>query len=187
MSGRLLRWGGLIGCFAALLAGCGSSGPTGDLDALTEDTNNNGFLDVAPPDGVEFLTVDNVKVRLVNTVAAGDLGTLAAQYGVDPALLSLVTIVADIDIDLDYGGGISDTLTQSEQIEPFDRKFEIACPENVAVAVNVVANVPVVGPQQVTDFNVDLSSGVEYECGQTIQVEVFVNDSGNPDVAVTVE
>lgn len=186
MSRFLLRGSFLAIGLAVMLAGCGATAPTGDLDSLTEDSNANGFFDVTPPDGVDFLTLDNVKVRIVNTVATDDLGGIAAQYGVDPSLLSLVDIVATIDINLDYGDGISDSLVQSESIEPFDRKFEIACPDNVAVDVAVTANVPIVGTQSITNFNVDLSQGAEYDCGQTIEVRVFINDNGNPDVTVNV-
>jgi hypothetical protein len=176
------------GMFAigALLAGCGAVAPTGDLDALTDDANNNGFLDVTPPDGVEFLTLDNINIRLLNTVTQDDLGPLAAQFGVDPALLNLVSIVANIDVTLDYGNGITDTISESESIEPFGKKFEIACPNSVLVDVNVVANAPIVGPQEITTFTVRMGEGAEYECGQQIEVEVIINDAGNPDVDVNV-
>lgn len=180
--------GALLVAMPCMLAGCGGAGPagTGDLDNLTTDSNDNGFLDVEPPEGVEFLTVDNVRIRMRNTVSTDDLGPLAEQFGIDPGLLSLVSIVADIGIEMDYGNGITDELNESEPIEPFDKAFEIACPDGMNVAVNVVANVPVVGPQDVTDFVIDLLEGAEYECGQTIEVEVLLDDNGNPDVEVNV-
>ncbi|MCB9850291.1 MAG: hypothetical protein H6817_06260 [Phycisphaerales bacterium] len=180
--------GALLIAAPFLLAGCNGAAPTGtgDLDTLSEDSNNNGFLDVTPPDGVEFLEVNNVNIRLRNTVSIDDLGPLAAQYGIDPSLLNLVEIVADIGIDLDYGAGISDTLSESEPIAPFDKAFEIACPDGMNVQVNVVANIPFVGEQDVTNFIVDLLEGAEYQCGQTIEVNVVLDDNGNPDVDVSV-
>jgi len=171
---------GLVGCGAGATVG-------GDLDNLTEDSNDNGFLDVEPPDGVEFLTVDNVNIRLRNTVSQEDLGGLAAQFGVDPALLNLVEIVANIEVELDYGAGITDTIVESESIEPFDRRFEIACPDSLNVDVGVIAQVPLVGPQDVTDFVVNLTEGTEFECGQTVEVEVVVDENGNPDVSLSIE
>ncbi len=164
-----------------LLAGCGGvSTPTGDLDNLTDDTNNNGYFDVDPPDGVEFLTLDNVNIGLVNLIDQSDVGSIAAAYGIDPSLLNLVTIVASFDVTLDYGAGITDTLSESEEVKPFEKKFEIACPDSVSVHASVVANVPFVGPQLITEFDVDLTEGVEYECGQTIEVEIYMDEAGNP-------
>jgi len=183
----LLRGLAAVMVFTLALSGCGAVAPVGDLDALTDDANGNGFFDVTPPDGVEFLTLDNLKVRLANVIAQDELGGLAAEFGVDPALLNLVTLKADIVVMMDYGAGITDELVQSEAIDPFDKRFEIACPERVTVEVDVIAEVPVVGPQSVTDFSVSLAAGDHYTCGQTIAVEVFINASGDPDVAVDVQ
>jgi len=183
----VMMWCILLCAAPVVLVGCGASSGVGDLDALTEDLDGNGFFDVTPPEGVEFLSLNNVRVRLHNTIDGADLGSLAAEFGVDPALLNLVDLAANITIDLDYGGGITDALVQQESINPFDRKFEMACPDAIGVDVNVSAQIPLVGPQDVTDFDVDLAEGVEYTCGQTIEVEVFVNERGDPDVAVTIE
>ncbi len=170
----------------AIVPGCGTAISTGDLDNLTVDANNNGYPDVEPPEGITFSTLDNVNVGLTNTITSGDVATIAANAGVDASLLNLVTIVANMTMTLDYGNGIIDVLNESETLEPFSKKFEIAAPESVDVAVNVVVNVPLAGPQTVTNFNLTLTRGVEYEAGQTIEVTVSVDESGNPDVDMNV-
>jgi hypothetical protein len=182
---KLCRWA-MAFVLPIVLLGCGSGGPTGDLDALTTDSNGDGFLDVTPPDGVEFLSLDNMKVRLRNTVSQDELGALAAGFGVEPAMLNLVDIVAEIAVELDYGA-VTQVLAQDEAIEPFEHKFEIACADVIELSVDVIANVPLVGPQNVSDFNFELVEGMEYNCGQTIELEVFINEGGDPDVLVDIQ
>ena len=168
------------------MPGCGTAIATGDLDSLSEDANGNGYLDVEPPDGVEFSTLDNVNVGLSNTITQTDVATIAATMGVDASMLSLVSLVANMELTLDYGNGITDVLTESEPIAPFEKKFELAVPDSVDVLVKVVANVPLVGAQTVTEFTVSLTKGVEYEAGQTIDIAVSMDEYGNPDVDLNV-
>ena len=170
---------GLVG----FVGGCGFSGPGGgDLDNLTVDANNNGFPDIDAPEGVVFDEVTNLKLRLSNSITEEDVGAIAEQQGVDASLLNFVTIVANLTVTLDYGVGEPQVLNESESIELFEKKMELACPDTAQVDVGVVANVPIVGAQDITEFSVVLTEGVDYECGQTIEVESFVDANGNPAV-----
>ncbi len=173
---------------ALVLTGCGTTtAPSGDLDTLSADQNNNGYPDVTPPDGIEFNDADNAKVAIINSLRQSDLGQVAAGMGVEPSLLSLVSMTVDVTIDLDYGGGITDVLNESESIAPFEKRFEIACPDSADISVEVVANIPFVGPQTVAEYPVELVAGQDYECGSEIAVESYLNNSGNPAVDVNVQ
>jgi hypothetical protein len=170
----------LVGLIA--VAGCGGPSGPDDLDQLTEDGNGNGFLDVTPPDGIEFSSVDNINVRLNNTIGREGLALVAAGYGIDANLLGLATILATMDIDFDYGNGITDALSQAEPIEPFDKKFEVACPEAMEVHIYVTASAPIVGTQTLFEQTFSLVRGDDYECGQTVGFETSVDANGNPTV-----
>lgn len=164
------------------LAGCGAGTSPGDLDNLSEDANNNGYLDVTPPDGVEFSSLTNVNVRLHNTIDTGDLAVVAQNYGIDPSLLALATITAHLEIGLDYGANITDTLHESEEIAPFDKKFEIACPEMMDVYIYVTAAAPIIGEQVLFEETYSLVLGQDYECAEAVGFETYVSDSGFPAV-----
>lgn len=164
--------------------GCQQPSSTGDLDNLV-DADNDGFVDIAPPDGVTANEATNAKVVLSNSIGTEDIGPLAQQQGIDPSLLNLVAIEVDIVMTLNYDGFESLVLRQTQDLEPFDRAMEAACPDSVVVDVTVVAKVPFIGDQEVFSGTFEQVQGVQYECGETITVETLIDDSGLPAVNVT--
>ena len=184
MRNTKFNWIGLVTLLAFTVAGCQQPTSGGDLSSLA-DANNNGFDDVAPPDGVEFNEETNAKVLLDNTIDSQDVAQLASQQGIDPSLLAFVAVDVDIVLTLNYNGFESIVLRQSESLEPFTRAFETACPDSMSISVTVTANVPVVGPQNVFDQVFDVEEGVDYECGGTLNVETFADEDGNPRVEVS--
>ncbi len=184
MGSMKFNWIGTVAALALAIAGCQQPTSGGDLSNLA-DGNNNGFDDVAPPDGVEFNEETNAKVLLDNTIDSQDVALLASQQGIDPSLLAFVAVEVDIVLTLGYDGFESIVLRQSESLEPFTRAFEAACPDTISVAVTVTANIPVVGPQNVFDQVFDLEEGVDYDCGGTLNVETFADENGSPRVEVS--
>lgn len=166
-----------------LILGCGGSSGPNDLDLLTTDSNNNGYADVTPPDGVEFSSVSNLNVRLHNTIGNEGLAEMAGKYGIDANLLALASIVVTMDIALDYGNGITDSLSQAEKVAPFDKKFEVACPAAMEVHIYVTASAPVIGEKTLFDETFSLTQDGEYGCGETVGFETSVDANGNPAVS----
>ena len=168
-----------------VVVGC-QQPPAGDLDNL-EDKNNNGFGDIEPPEGVPFDEATNVKLQLTNTVGRDDLGPLVAQQGFDASLLNFITLSVDMVITLEYAGNDPIVKQQSQALEPFDLKFEVACPDSVNAELSVIANVPIIGPQEIpAGAPVVVSLGNGYECGQTLTVTASLDDNGAPTVSVDV-
>jgi len=168
------------------MTGCQGSPANGDLDKLV-DGDNDGFVDINPPEGVTFDDTSNAKVLLTNSIGVADIGPLAEQQGLDPALLNFVDIEVNIVMTLSYAGFEDLVLRQSQKLEPFERAMEAACPDQVLVDVNVVANAPFVGPQDVFSGQFEQTQGEDYVCGDTIAVETFINDAGFPNVDVSAE
>lgn len=168
------------------LAGCQGPAADGDIDKLV-DTDENGFVEITPPVGVDLDEATNAKVVLTNSIGAEDIGPLAQQQGIDPALLSFVDIEVEIVMTLDYDGFENLVLRQTQELEPFERAMEAACPDQVMVDVNVVANAPIVGPQDVFSGQFEQTQGQDYQCGDTISVETFINDAGFPNVDVSAD
>ena len=159
----------------------------GDIDYLILDENENGFPDVPVPEGVEVEEIGTVNVHLANTIAQEDVAALVEDFiDVEADLLNLVEITLNMTVTLSYDDGITDVLEDSETFVPFDKRFEVACPNVAHVAVEVVAEIPFAGPQTLEEFEADLTEGLEFECGQTLEVEAFTNDNGFPDITVTV-
>jgi hypothetical protein len=181
--------GWLKGIFCSVLliavSGC-QNPPAGDLEDL-DDANGDGYGDVVPPDGVDFNEDTNIKVSLENEIDIDDVAALAEQYGVDPSLIGFATITIEMTLTLDYGDGITDVLEESETIAPFDKRFEVACPESALVGITVTATAPVVGEQIIFEQDVELTEGVEFECGETFGFAAFINDDGFPEVEMIVE
>lgn len=167
-----------------LMTGCQQPSSNGDIDNLV-DADNDGFADITPPEGVEFNEETNAKVLLSNSIGVEDIGPLAEQQGIDPGLLNLVTIEADIVMTLVYDGFENLVLRQTQALEPFEQAMEAACPDQVLVTVNVFANVPLLGEQDVFSGDFEQVQGRQYECGDTITVETLINDAGQPAVNVS--
>lgn len=168
------------------MTGCQGTSANGDIDKLV-DADNDGFADITPPNGVAFDDATNAKVLLTNSIGVDDIGPLAQQQGIDPALLNFVDIEVNIVMTLAYEGFENLVLRQSQDLEPFERAMEAACPDQVLVNVNVVANAPIVGPQDVFSGEFEQTQGEDFQCGDTISVETFINDAGFPNVDVSAQ
>lgn len=173
----------LLGVFAA--PGCMET-QSGDLDNLSTDANNNGFPEIQPPQGITFDEVGSINVAVSNEFTLEDAATFLDQIGLDPALVNIGTLDLDITVTLDYGNGIDDTLTDSETIRPFEKRFEVACPETATIAVDAIASAPFFGEQSVAQFQFDFTQGDNFNCGDTIEARTIMNDEGNPDFEVVV-
>ncbi len=165
--------------------GC-MEGPSGDLDGLSTDANNNGFPEIQPPAGVSFDDVGSVNVAMVNEFTRDDAGDFLEQIGLDRSLVNIGSLDLDFTITLDYGGGISDTVEDSETLRPFEKRFEVACPETATIEVDAFASAPFFGEQLVAAFRFDLNQGENFECGDTIEARTIVDADGDPDFEVTV-
>jgi hypothetical protein len=181
------RW--IVGLFTAVLAiavsGCYAPPPPGDLDELNVDANNNGFPEVAPPAGVTVDDVGTIMVQFRNTIAKSDLIDVAQGFEVDPALVALANVVASLNLRLNYDGGLSDELVQTETIQPFDRRIEVACPQSADISITVTANAPGITLNNVADFAFSQFEGTDYSCGETIILETFLDLDGRPQVRVS--
>jgi len=166
------------------VAGCQQPTSDGDLDTLV-DMNDNGFDDIAPPDGVTFDDETNARVTLNNTIGTEEIAALAEAQGIDSVALNFVAIEVDLVMTLIYDGFENVVVRQSQALEPFTRQLEAACPDALEVDITVTANAPVVGPQIVFSDVFELTRGTDYNCGGTLEVETFVDDAGNPQVDVS--
>lgn len=166
-------------------AGC-QQPPAGDLDALTIDFNNNGFPEVQPPDGVTFDEFGSINVGVSSELTRQDAGVFLEQIGLDAALVNLGTLTFEIAMTLDYGNGVTDVIEDTETLEPFSNLFEVACPESATIAIGVIVAVPFLGSQQISDLQFELQEGTDFNCGETIEARVGVNEAGLPEFQVEV-
>jgi len=151
--------------------------PPCDLAALSVDANQNGFPDVIPPDGVPFETATNLNVGFRSSLTLDDVAMIAAQLGVDPNLLGAADLTIHMTLTAGYDNGAQDTLTCSTAIAPLDLAFETACPSIADLMVELQVEVPPFGT--VAEIPVELSTtGSEFDCGQTVELDVFINDDG---------
>lgn len=166
---------------ALLLYGCQSAPPPSDLDK-NKDEDADGFVDVAPPDGVAFDEATNVSVRFINNIEEDDLADIAEAQGVPQEfvnLLPLVSLVAKVKFTLHYEDGVTGGFTESATIEPFEKSFEFACPRRVDVVVSADAYLPIGGVQPLLDgAELNFVEGSDFNCGETIGFESFVDDKG---------
>ena len=174
----------LIGVFA--VPGCLEGQQAGDLDNLTTDANNNGFPEVEPPAGVTFDDFGSINVAVSNEFTRDDAAEYLAEIGLDPNLASIGSLDLKIEVTLDYGNGISDTLTDTESLRAFEKRFEVACPVSASIGVDAFASAPFFGEQLVATFNFDFEQGENFNCGDTIEARTIVNDEGDPDFEVVI-
>jgi hypothetical protein len=177
-----------------VLAGCGSA-PTGGggggvLDRLGSlpDENGNGFPDIPTPDGVEGAS--RIAVELVNELTFAEAQKLA-NVNIPGSVTEVVDIRLRIAINMEYEDGISNRVTGSRPLDPFEIVAEAACPESISVNVTVVASVPLVGEQTLAilgpyDFQKgDVGTG--YPCDSVISLRVYTDENGQPALDWLVE
>jgi hypothetical protein len=176
-----------------LLAGCGlgSGGEDGGiLNNLTglPDANGNGYPEIPPPDGVDETAT--VAIRIQNHITKSEAENLA-QVNAPQIIEDMVRVRARIRVDLTYPDGITDRLTGTRPIAPFEVKAEAVCPQAVEVSVSVVAEAPVVGSQTVAGlgpYRVERQTdALGYSCETLINIESFVDESGEAIATIDVE
>ena len=173
----------LIALFVA--PGCMESQP-GDFDNLDTDANNNGFPEIQPPAGITIEEVGSVNVAVSNKLTRDDAADFLEQIGLDRNLVNIGTLSLEIVITLDYGNAIEDSPEDRETLRPFDKRFEVACPQTATIAVDAIASAPFFGEQLVATFRFDLDQGDNFNCGNTIEARTIVDADGNPDFEVEV-
>lgn len=166
-----------------LVVGCTPEMMVQEPEDSVQDVNNNGFIDITPPDGIDFDATNNVNIAMINTVSVDDLEPLAEQMGVDPALLPLATINVQFLFTLNYGSAV-DVIEDTRSLEPFEERFEVACPQSAELSVVVDVFAPFVGP--VTQVNV-IMTDVDLDCGQIVTVTAFVTDDGEVDHTIDIQ
>jgi hypothetical protein len=176
---------------AGLLPGCGfgSGGEDGGILnhlAGLPDANSNGYPEIPAPDGVEETAT--VAIRIQNHITRSDADDLA-QVNLPQIVEDVVRIRARIRVELTYPSGITDQLTGTRSMAPFEIKAEAICPQVMEAWVTVVAEAPVVGSQTVSGlgpYRVERGAGADgYACETLINIESFINEGG--DAAATVE
>jgi len=160
------------------IGGCQSESGCAGLSRLNTDSNNNGYPDLVPPDGVSFSAEQNLRVSITNTLTEADLAPFAAQAGVDPSLVTLANFRVDFRFNIEYENGATQTVCESEPLAAFNFDFEIACPTRADLDVEVIALAPVVGTE-ITSVPLNLSlESVPYECGQSVEFITTTDDNG---------
>ncbi|MFQ5491065.1 MAG: hypothetical protein ACE5GE_10115 [Phycisphaerae bacterium] len=154
-----------------------------DIDALREDANSNGFMDVRPPPGVEYDPEATVKVMAGNTLFDTDLVEHAPEVGLDPTVAGLLARATDFLVKftffLDYGDGKVQVLCQTKPLGPFEIAIEAACPVDSMIDVELIAVVPIFGGIPVQTIPVGLTEdAVDYECGQTVSLLTTKDEDG---------
>ncbi|GJM25502.1 MAG: hypothetical protein DHS20C16_19170 [Phycisphaerae bacterium] len=163
--------------------GC-MEGQAGELDNLSTDANDNGFPEIPPPAGITFDEVGSVNVAVSNEFTRDDAADFLEQIGLDRNLVNIGTLSLEMVITLDYGSGIEDTIEDTETLRPFEKRFEVACPQTATIAVDALASAPFFGEQLVATFRFDLDQGENFNCGDTIEAQTIVDEDGNPDFEV---
>ena len=171
------------GVLMVLLCGCQGAPTCHDIDRLTEDANGNGFLDIAPPEGVVFDGVNTVKVFGGNTLVPADLLPHVAEVNLSPTIARLLVNTTEFRVkfsfDLVYEGGQTQTICQTKPSSNFELKMEAACPQESELNVALIALLPLFGGIPVRTIPVGLTTdAVDYECGQTVSLLTTKDENG---------
>jgi hypothetical protein len=179
------------GLAIALSAGCGSlPGEEGVLDQLDMvlDTNNNGFPDVPTPEGVD--KEGTVAIALVNHITLAEAEALA-QVEIPDFVTGIIPVYADLIVDVTYPGGITDELTGTRPLGPFEMSLELVCPEAVELLVSINASIPLVGEQTFMTLGPYLfeqdSVARRLSCNSIIRAEASLDERGQPQLSLDVE
>jgi len=162
----------------AASVGCQGTVTCNDVEGSTVDSNGNGFSDITPPEGVAFDPMHTVKVLGGNTLVAADLVPFARQHGADPNLVNFARFLVRFSFDVEYANGAKQTICQSFPFDKFETRFEVVCPDQADMNVELIAMLPVLGIPVATipiGFTLD---AVDYECGDTVSILTTIDASG---------
>ncbi len=169
--------------FVGLACGCQNSATCNDIDRLTEDTNENGFVDVEPPEGIVFDGVNTVKVFGGNTLVPADLLPHVAEVNLSPAIAQFLVNTTEFRVkftfDLVYEDGQKQRICQTKPFSDFELKIEAACPAQSELNVELIALLPIFGGIPVRTIPIGLTTdAVDYECGQTVSLLTTKDENG---------
>jgi hypothetical protein len=176
-----------------LLTGCGLGAGSDDGGILNHlagmpDANKNGYPEIPAPDGVDETAT--VAIRIQNHITRSEAEDLA-EVSVPQIVEDNVRIRARIRVDLTYPSGITDQLTGTRPIAPFEVQAEAVCPQVVEAWVTVVAEGPLVGSQTITGlgpYRVERAEGgFGYACETLINIESFVDEYGGATATIDVQ
>lgn len=171
------RWIAILGL--ATLAGCGVE--VGGGDELG-DATSDGFLDVAPPQGVAFDESTNLSISLVSAIDDADVAAVAAAQNVPNDyidLLPFVTVTATADLQLQYANGEVTEFSDSARVEPFQRGYEFACPERMNITLRADLIAPLGSSQTLfRDASTVLQRDEDFVCGETLYFVAYVDAQG---------
>ncbi|MCH7701682.1 MAG: hypothetical protein IID37_08345 [Planctomycetes bacterium] len=178
---------GVVLPLLVMAGGCQKQSGCAGLSNLDTDSNNNGFFDLLPPDGVPFTEEQNLRITIMNTLTEDDLEPFAAQAGVSPSLVRLADFLVDFRFNIEYEDGSTQTICETEPLRAFEFNFEIACPTRADLHIDVIALAPVVGTE-ITRVPLELSlDTVDYECGQSVEFITTTDEDGELAQSIIVE
>ncbi len=177
---------GVVLTLVVMAGGCQKPSGCAGLSNLETDSNNNGFPDLLPPDGVEFTEERNLRISIINTLTENDLEPFAAEAGVSPSLVSLADFLVEFRFNIEYEDGSTQTICETEPLRAFEFFFEIACPAGADLDLKLIAFAPVVGTE-ITRVPLALSlDTVDYECGQSVEFITTIDEDGELTQSINV-
>ena len=193
MRSRILCAMGLLGILL-VASGCpmqgtpgGSGNPLDDTSALP-DPGGDGFGDIT----VEGVVSEGViQVGITNELTTAEIAALIAEEGIEIPDFALSLLTIRIEIDLEYDGGITESLETDRSLEPFEIKFEVPCPNVVSMRLTLLANIPFVGEQVLLEIpDIVYTRDAEtngFECDTRIVLTIGMDEGGSVQTEVTVE
>lgn len=108
------------------------------------------------------------------------------KRGVNPGLVNLAQFIVNFAFIVHYANGTTVTIRETEPLGPFEFAFEVACPVDAELSVELIATAPFTSAVLAT-IPVGLSLvGIDFGCGDTIEFATFVNEEGQVDETVDV-
>ncbi len=198
MNGRTVLMLAVAAGVVVLTAGCPFAPPvpSGTFDNLEslEDADQDGFKDLAGPEGTE--EGETIAVSVVNEITRAEAEAVAEEYygsDIPDALAAMADVKVDFSITRIYEDGSEFTDTGSRGLETFEVKVEAPCPETVIAEVEVVASFPllpeiVVLPPQEYVLATDGAGDLTFACGKVIAVTASLDEESTfPEIDVTIE
>ncbi len=160
------------------------------------DTDNNGRRELPLPEGVD--ATRGFDLDIVNEVTYSVVDGLLGPDAPAPFIRGpLFEYSLHYHFDIAYDNGQSLRIGILEDVAPFERLLEAACPENITGSVSIDAgflslDIFPVFRERVINEQFDLladvgSATTEDICNSVVRIRLFVDDAGLPDVSVTVE
>ena len=193
MRSRILCAMGLLGILL-VASGCPMQGTPGGSDNPLDDTSTlpdpggDGFGDI-PVEGVDVEGI--IRVGITNELTTEEIAALIAGEGIEIPDYFLSKLRLRMEVDLEYDGGITESLETDWGLEPFEIKFEVPCPNVASLRLTLLANIPFVGEQtllEVLDLVYTRDAEMNgLECDTRIVLTIRMDEAGNVQTEDTVE